>query len=303
MAPSCASSDPGDVLGELALLTGEQRSAGVRARRDSTVLEVPRDAFAAMLETDLVGRTDGAHPGGRAPAHRRPGDTDAPAAMTQPGVVAVVGLHPGSGCAEVADVLGDGLPGTCRWSSPGVVGPDGLERGGGRARPGDPGRRRAESERGEGMARLLPATGRRGRAGRPQRRCGARRCAGSGAVPPARPRAGRPRSRPGAARGVGRRHRRLAADLRRARPGRRPACARRPTRRSVAGPRARAAVVPARSPTSECSCELADSGLHVDRVAGSSIGAVVAALHAPGMDSAELEQVCYAEFVRRNALR
>ena len=32
---------PGDVLGELALLTGEQRSAGVRARRDSTVLRDP----------------------------------------------------------------------------------------------------------------------------------------------------------------------------------------------------------------------------------------------------------------------
>ena len=33
---------PGDVLGELALLTGERRSAAVRARRDSHVVEVPR---------------------------------------------------------------------------------------------------------------------------------------------------------------------------------------------------------------------------------------------------------------------
>ena len=41
------------VLGELALLTGERRSAGVRARRDTTVLEVPRDGLRWMLaDTD-----------------------------------------------------------------------------------------------------------------------------------------------------------------------------------------------------------------------------------------------------------
>jgi predicted acylesterase/phospholipase RssA len=45
--------------------------------------------------------------------------------------------------------------------------------------------------------------------------------------------------------------------------------------------------------------ELADSGLHVDRVSGSSIGAVIAALHATGLDGADLEEVCYAEWVRR----
>ena len=43
---------PGAILGELALLTGEPRSASVRARRDSTVLEVPRDAFEDLLATD-----------------------------------------------------------------------------------------------------------------------------------------------------------------------------------------------------------------------------------------------------------
>jgi predicted acylesterase/phospholipase RssA len=45
--------------------------------------------------------------------------------------------------------------------------------------------------------------------------------------------------------------------------------------------------------------ELEDAGLHVDRVAGSSIGAVIAALHASGRDGDALEEVCYAEFVRR----
>jgi predicted acylesterase/phospholipase RssA len=45
--------------------------------------------------------------------------------------------------------------------------------------------------------------------------------------------------------------------------------------------------------------ELEDAGLHVDRVAGSSIGAIIAAVHAGGRDGAALEEVCYAEWVRR----
>ena len=45
--------------------------------------------------------------------------------------------------------------------------------------------------------------------------------------------------------------------------------------------------------------ELEDAGLHVDRVAGTSIGAVIAGLHATGIDGATLEEICYAEFVRR----
>ena len=45
--------------------------------------------------------------------------------------------------------------------------------------------------------------------------------------------------------------------------------------------------------------ELADAGLHVDRVAGASVGSIVAALHALGIRGDELEDVCYAEFVRR----
>ena len=44
--------------------------------------------------------------------------------------------------------------------------------------------------------------------------------------------------------------------------------------------------------------ELEDSGLHVDRVAGSSVGAIIAAVHASGRTGEELEELCYAEFVR-----
>jgi NTE family protein len=46
--------------------------------------------------------------------------------------------------------------------------------------------------------------------------------------------------------------------------------------------------------------EFADAGLVVDRVAGASLGAIVAGLHAYGYDADELEAICYEEFVRRN---
>ena len=45
--------------------------------------------------------------------------------------------------------------------------------------------------------------------------------------------------------------------------------------------------------------ELEDAGVHVDRVAGSSIGGVIAAVHATGVDGAALEDRCYLEWVRR----
>ena len=45
--------------------------------------------------------------------------------------------------------------------------------------------------------------------------------------------------------------------------------------------------------------ELEEAGLHVDRIAGASIGSIIGAFHALGLDGAALEEVCYAEFVRR----
>src|SRR5262249_12477765 len=44
---------PGDIFGELALLTGEPRSADVVAREPSCVLLLPRDDFLAFLESHL----------------------------------------------------------------------------------------------------------------------------------------------------------------------------------------------------------------------------------------------------------
>ncbi len=97
---------PGDVVGELSVLTGGQRSASVRARRDSTVSEVSQDDFhAAMgaapaaygaLATVLAEQLRDAQPPGRVRGIR-------------PTVVAVLGLHDGAPVEEVSRAVLDGL--------------------------------------------------------------------------------------------------------------------------------------------------------------------------------------------------
>jgi predicted acylesterase/phospholipase RssA len=46
--------------------------------------------------------------------------------------------------------------------------------------------------------------------------------------------------------------------------------------------------------------ELKDGEIEIDRVSGCSLGAVVAAIYAAGHDPAEIDAICYEEFVRRN---
>ena len=46
--------------------------------------------------------------------------------------------------------------------------------------------------------------------------------------------------------------------------------------------------------------ELEAAGIDVDRVSGASLGSIVAALHAQGLDAVSIDAVCYDEFVRRN---
>ncbi|MCV2395148.1 DHA2 family efflux MFS transporter permease subunit, partial [Actinotalea sp. M2MS4P-6] len=93
---------PGAVLGELALLTGEPRSATVRARRDATVLELPREALEGVLESDaqasrfLLGQV--------AERLRTAAPPSAPP-PERPTVVSVVGVHPGAPVDEVASAL------------------------------------------------------------------------------------------------------------------------------------------------------------------------------------------------------
>ena len=99
----------GSVVGELALLTGEPRSASVRAARDSDLLRIPHRAVAELLEDrdfsgallSALGRQLAASAavapagGGRAPA-----------------TFAVVAATRGAPVREVAEVLARTVPGT-----------------------------------------------------------------------------------------------------------------------------------------------------------------------------------------------
>ena len=287
---------PGEVIGELALLTGEPRSAGVRARRDSTVLEIPRVAFGEVLAADAVAsrtmltqiaerlRTAG----GTAKGNRRP----------QPTVVAVVGMHPGSGVAEVAHLLGRRLSEHHLVAAPGVVGPEGLER--------------AERDHARVLLVADHATSGADLAWRDfcLRQADAVVLVARGdAPPPTEPLTPTPGRSPDVvlmAGGAGPDRRAAWVAVTNAWQltvvdgdpaiGLRPladrlACRSLGLTLAGGGARAFAHIGVLR--------ELEDAGLHVDRVAGSSIGAVIAAVHASGRDGGDLEEVCYAEFVRR----
>jgi EmrB/QacA subfamily drug resistance transporter len=287
---------PGEVIGELALLTGEPRSAGVRARRDSTVVEIPRAAFEEVLAADAVAaRTMLTQIAERL---RTAGGTAKDERVPQPTVVAVVGMHPGSGAAEIGHLLGRLLALHHLVAAPGVVDPEGLER----------------AERDHDRV-LLVADG-PGDGDDPAWRDFCVRqadavvlVAHADAPPPSAPLSPAPARSPevvllGSGAGPDRRAAwvgatdawqltvvdgDLAVSLR--------PLADRLSGRSLGltlaggGARAFAHIGVLR--------ELEESGFHVDRVAGSSVGAVIAALHASGRDGEALEETCYAEFVRR----
>jgi NTE family protein len=93
----------GDVLGELALLREGIRSASVRARRDSELLELGREAFEGLIQqapSFALGLTRAM--GAQLAASRMP-----VAAATPPRTIAVVGLDEGAPAAEVAEGLAD----------------------------------------------------------------------------------------------------------------------------------------------------------------------------------------------------
>jgi NTE family protein len=97
---------PGSVVGELALLTDEARSADVRAVRDSVLSEVARADFERAMALD-----PGAYPAISAVLAEQLRDARPPARPMglQPRVVAVVGLHPGAPAAHVARALAEGV--------------------------------------------------------------------------------------------------------------------------------------------------------------------------------------------------
>jgi predicted acylesterase/phospholipase RssA/CRP-like cAMP-binding protein len=115
----------GAILGELGLLTGETRSASVRAHRDSRLLRVSREDFVAALGSDPQAPMAVA----RALAeqlqspHRGEDRTS-----SQPAVVAVVGLSPAAPVDAVAAALTVGLGRHLRVHLTSGLDPDGLAR-------------------------------------------------------------------------------------------------------------------------------------------------------------------------------
>ena len=284
---------PGAVLGELALLTGEPRSAGVRARRDSTLLEVPREAFSQLLDdepaaahavlTQVAGqlRTAGA-----------PQTIERP---TPPLVIAVIGLHDGTHASQLAASLLARLRTHLTVVAPGVVDQQGLER----------------AERGHDRVLLVADGDDSDWRDRCVRQADAVVLVASSDADPAALAARLPRGAtmpdvvlvgpdPGAARRVEWVATTdawqltviddVTADGVRALADR---LAGRSLGVVLAGGGARAFT------HIGVLRELEEAGIRIDRLAGSSVGAIVAGGYALGLRGDALEEACYAEFVRR----
>jgi predicted acylesterase/phospholipase RssA len=91
----------GDVLGELALLRDETRSASVRALRDVELVELGRAEFEALIKESpsfALGLM-------RAMGERLAASHAPVVAAAQPRTIAVVGLDPGAPAAQVAETL------------------------------------------------------------------------------------------------------------------------------------------------------------------------------------------------------
>jgi predicted acylesterase/phospholipase RssA len=281
-------------VGELALLTGEPRSAGIRARRDSALLELSREAFHDLLHGDPA--ISQAVLTQVAEQLRSANVTPSADRATRPRVVAVLGLHEGSAAADVGVALTDWLGRHLSVVAPGRLGADGLARAeadhervvlvsDGIDPPDAPGWR-------EFCMREADLVVLVGRSDIPAPALGYELTTkpelvlvGPAPAPSAREEwvAATDAWQLTVVDGS------LPAGLR--------SLAYRIAGRSLGlvlaggGARAFAHVGVLR--------ELEEAGFSVDRVAGCSIGSVIAAMHATGMDGATLDEACYAEFVRR----
>ncbi len=95
----------GEVLGEIALLRAGARTASVRARRDSTLIKLSREQFELLIRDSpefALALT-------RAMGEQIAINRRAPARAMPPSTIAVVGLHPGAPAPAVAARLAAGL--------------------------------------------------------------------------------------------------------------------------------------------------------------------------------------------------
>jgi predicted acylesterase/phospholipase RssA len=93
----------GEAVGELALLTGSARSASVRAKRDTTTLEVRREEFEALLDEDPAFAVSLARVLGRQLQGNQAGP---PPRDSLPATIAVVGAGVDAVAGPLADELG-----------------------------------------------------------------------------------------------------------------------------------------------------------------------------------------------------
>jgi NTE family protein len=114
----------GDVIGELALLTDEPRSATIRARRDSKLERLSLDAFARLVrdEPDLPLAL------ARRVAHRLQQLSPPMLPPTAARVVAVIAVDPAAPVQAVATALVAGMVPYLRAVDPGLVNASGLAR-------------------------------------------------------------------------------------------------------------------------------------------------------------------------------
>ncbi|MEO7068951.1 MAG: MFS transporter [Nostocoides sp.] len=115
---------PGSVLGELAVITGETRSASVRARRDCRLLEVSRELWDQTLGSNPTALS--------AIVHSLAGQLASPRSRTaprpRPHVIAVVGASAGAPAEQTAQVLHAALSADGRADLLTAANPEQLDR-------------------------------------------------------------------------------------------------------------------------------------------------------------------------------
>jgi len=281
----------GGIVGELSLLTGAVRAASVRARRDSSLLRLSPERFEALVTAEpALLRQVAATVAGWVQSGRPAADGGGAA-----GLVAVIGAGPGAPVDVVAGALVAGIAGHLRVATPGRVTPAELER----------------SELTSDRVVLVAGAQDGPWVDFCRRQCDRVVLVADGAMPlpPAPVRGadlvfvGPPPARDRLLRWC-------------------EAVAPRWVYRIGADPVAWAAgLAPLARRIAGCSIglvlagggaraichigvveELAAAGIVVDRVAGTSLGAVIAAAFAAGMDAEQMYRHCVAEFVRRNPL-
>jgi predicted acylesterase/phospholipase RssA len=286
---------PEEVVGELAVLAGATRSAGVRARRDSRLLRIPAAGFRGALEDDVDARRAVTTALATQLQRSRGLDDAAPAA---PRIISVLGLSPQAPTDEVATLLVEALGRHLKVVAPGRVAPDGLDQA------------ERESERVVLVASPLDDADWRAFCLRQADRVVivADAAAPPAELAPAQPSylllVGDPPTRANLVDwhdAVGPRHiyaaRASGADVAETVSALAARLAGRSLGVALAGGGARAfAAIGVLE-------ELEANSVRVDRISGCSVGGVVAALFATGHTADSVDAICYDEFVRRSPFR